>query len=160
MGGCLPLETPPEQFQVAWVSPLGQSVGAHASIQVVRVAELRKLVEARAKDETAVLRALGLLGKRQEPHSDYKITIFDVKRDWLCRPMDADEGTTEAGMAVCPAEMQHPAARTRASSYSGCGYLNGTETGERTLDIWRLEWENAVSWGFCVLPLGRFLGGA
>ncbi len=160
MGECLPLETPPEQFQVAWVSRLGQSVGAQTAIQVVRVGELRKLVDGRQKDETTILRSLGLLGKRQSVRSDYKVTIFDVKRDWLCRPMDADEGTTEGGMAVCPSDWQHAAAGTRDSSYSGCGYLRDTETQERTLDVWRLEWENAVSWGFCVLPLGRFLGGA
>lgn len=157
---CLALETPGETLQVAWVSTLGRTVGAHSGIEVVRVSELRQLVEARGRNDVAILRALGLLGARAQLRQDYKVTVFDVDRDWLCRPMDQDEGTTVAGMAVCPAEWQGPGPGTKRRAYTGCGYLADTDTGERTLDVWRLTWENAVSRGFCVLPLARFLGGA
>jgi hypothetical protein len=135
-------------------------VSAISGIQVVRVTELRKLVEERERDATAVLRALGLLGPRRTATGDYKITIFDVKRDWLCRPADADAGTTLAGVAVCPGNWQGPEPGTRGRSYSGCGYLADAGTGQRTLDVYRVSWENAVTLGFCVLPMSRFLGGA
>lgn len=157
---CGALDTPPESFQVAWVSRLGKSVSAISGIQVVRVTELRKLVDSKQRDATAILRALGLLGARGTATDAYKVTIFDVKRDWLCRPVDADAGTTLGGVAVCPGNWQGPEPGTRGRSYGGCGYLEDTATGARTLDVYRLSWENAVTWGFCVLPISRFLGGA
>ncbi|MDP2308756.1 MAG: hypothetical protein Q8P18_22230 [Pseudomonadota bacterium] len=150
----------PESLQVAWVSRLPARAGAHTALAVVRVADLRRLVEESDRDATRVLRALGLVGKRQEARGAWKVTVFDVKRDWLCRPVDGPEDATIAGVAACPADLQRSARGVRASAWSGCGYLLDTATGTRTLDVFRVEWESAVAWGFCVLPLRRFLDGA
>ena len=150
----------PDTLQVAWVSRLGARAGAHTSLVVVRVADLRRLVEANDRDATRVLRALGLVGKRAEARGAWKVTVFDVKRDWLCRPVEGPEDATITGVAACPGDVQRGAAGVRASAWSGCGYLLDTATGARTLDAFRIEWADAVAWGFCVLPLRRFLDGA
>jgi hypothetical protein len=148
----------PDTVQVAWVSPLDKRVGAESQLEVVRVTDLRKLVEAEQRDPTRVLQALGLTKK--ESKERWKVTIFDVKREWLCRPIDADPANDVAGMDVCEEKWQDPAPGTVNRSYSGCGYLLDAKDGDRTLDAYRLRWRTAVTWGFCVLPLERFLGGA
>lgn len=150
----------PDTLQVAWVSRLGARAGAHTALAVVRVADLRRLVEENERDATRVLRALGLLGKRRRARGAWKVTVFDVKRDWLCRPVSGLEDATIAGVAACSADLQRGASGVRASAWSGCGYLLDTASGARTLDVLRVEWESAVAWGFCVLPLRRFLDGA
>ncbi|MFZ5478287.1 MAG: hypothetical protein ACOZNI_16085 [Myxococcota bacterium] len=155
---CGELQTPPERFQVAWVSPVRATVGAGAALDVVRVADLRKLIEARRADPLAVLQALGLAGKRDA--REWKVTVFDVERAWLCRPVDAVAGDDVAGVRACDEGWQRPGRGTREKAWTGCGWLKDTQTGERTLDVYRLDWEAAVRWGFCVLPMGRFLGGS
>jgi hypothetical protein len=150
----------PDTLQVAWVSRLEARAGAHTPLAVVRVADLRRLVEASDRDPTRVLRALGLVGKRQEARGAWKVTVFDVKREWLCRPVEGPVDATIAGVAACPGDLQSGAPGVRGSAWSGCGYLLDTATGTRTLDVFRIEWEAAVAWGFCVLPLRRFLDGA
>jgi hypothetical protein len=143
---------------VAWVSQLARTVGAHTPIEVVRVTDLRKLVEAKNRDTTLVLQALGLAGKKA--HGDWKITVFDVKREWLCRPAEEDPGSDLSGVPVCEADWQRKGIGAKARSYSGCGYLLDTMTGGRTLDTFRVDWQAASTWGFCVMPLQRFLDGA
>lgn len=150
----------PDTLQVAWVSRLGARAGAHTALAVVRVADLRRLIESSDRDATRVLRALGLLGKRGEARGAWKVTIFDVKREWLCRPVEGPQEATIAGVAACPDDLQRGAPGIRGRAWSGCGYLLDTASGARTLDVFRIEWESAVAWGFCVLPLRRFLDGA
>lgn len=156
---CPALEAPPESFQVAWVSKLSTTVGRNTPLQVIRVGDLRKLAETYSKDPTRVLQAIGLLSKTQAMTQEWKVTVFDVKRDQLCRPVDAPEGTTNAGMAVCPADWQRPGSGTRAKSWSSCGYLLDALTGQRSVDVYRVTWANASVRGFCVLPLTRFVTG-
>lgn len=148
----------PETFQVAWVSKLGAHVGAGSAIEVVRVTELRRLVETRGRDATGVLQALGLVGKKAR--GDWKVVVFDVKREWLCRPAESVPGDDLSGVATCEAGWQRRGRGARARSYSGCGYLLDTVTQARTLDSFRVDWQTASTWGFCVLPLQRFLEGA
>lgn len=157
---CSAVADVPETLQVAWVSRIGARAGAHTPLPVVRVADLRKLVEAEGRDPTKVLRSLGLIGKRAKAHGVWKVMVFDVERASLCRPIFGDEGVDVGGVATCPAALQRPGKGVKARAYSGCGYLLDTESGERTLDTWKVEWRDAVSAGFCVLPLTRFLGGA
>ncbi|MFN7142408.1 MAG: hypothetical protein ACK4YP_01430 [Myxococcota bacterium] len=150
----------PDTLQVAWVSRLGARAGARTALHVVRVADLRRLVEAEGRDPTRVLRALGLVGKRAVARGSWKVTVFDVKREWLCRPIEGPEDATLAGVAACHAEIQRRGSGILPRSWSGCGYLLDAESGDRTLDVFRIEWQDAVAWGFCVLPLRRFLEGA
>ncbi len=158
--GCAAVSELPDTLQVAWVSRLGATAGARTALQVVRVADLRRLVEESGRDPTRVLRALGLVGKRGTAKGTWKVTVFDVKREWLCRPVEGPEDATIAGVAACPTQLQRRIFGTKARSWSGCGYLLDAATGARTLDVFRIEWQDAVAWGFCVLPLRRFLEGA
>lgn len=157
---CQALADAPETLQVAWVSRVAEGATARKALPVVRVADLRKLVEANGRDPTKVLRALGLIGKRATAKGNWKVTVFDVKREWLCRPVDGPEELTIAGVAACPASLQKRPWGTKARAWSGCGYLLDAASGARTLDVFRVEWQDAVAWGFCVLPLRRFLEGA
>lgn len=147
----------PESFQVAWVSRLGATVGARTPLLVVRVADLRTTVEAQGRDATKTLQALGMIRKKGKADAaDWKVTVFDVQRDWLCRPVEGDSG----GVSACPTDLLHKAPGIRPKAWTGCGYVLDTRTGERTVDVYRVEWRDAVAWGFCVLPLERFLKGA
>ncbi len=163
---CAAVAPVPDTLQVAWVSPLRATVGARTALQVVRVADLRKLVEARKRDPALVLQALGLVGKRGPGKRTWKVTVFDVKSTWLCRPFEQGESgagpgdSVIEGVATCPSDQQAPGRQTLPRSYSGCGYLLDTATGARTLDVFRVDWAAAITWGFCVLPLERFLEGA
>ena len=164
-GACGATTEVPESLQVAWVSRIGARAGAQTALPVVRVSDLRRLVESSNRDATTVLRALGMVGKRGQARGGWKVTIFDVKRDWLCRPVlqDSDDGpavATIVGMAACPGDLTRGAPGVRGRAWSGCGYLLDTATGKRSLDVYRVEWSTAVAWGFCVLPLQRFLDGA
>jgi hypothetical protein len=155
---CAEVAPVPDQLQVAWVSRLPARASARTRLQVVRVSDLRKLAEQRGRDTTAVLQALGLAGKRA--HGRWKVIVFDVKRDWLCRPAVGDPANDLVGLDTCEEKWQKPAPGTRDRSFTGCGYLQDTQTDARTLDVYRVEWGTAVTWGFCVLPLERFLGGS
>lgn len=157
---CKAVAEVPETLQVAWVSRIGARAGARTPLPVVRVADLRRLVEDEKRDPTQVLRALGLIGKRAQARGVWKVTVFDVERESLCRPIFGPEGVDVGGVATCPATLQRPGKGVKGRAYSGCGYLLDTETGARTLDTWKIEWRDAVSAGFCVLPLTRFLTGA
>lgn len=157
---CPVLSALPANTQVAWVSPVRKRVGLNSRISVVRTAELRALAKTRGGDPAEVLQALGLVGRRGVVRRDYKVVVFDVRAEWLCRPIEGEEGTVEAGLARCPTGWQDRPMGTRGAAWSGCGYLLDTETGVRTLDVFAVSWELASSQGFCVLPLERFLAEA
>lgn len=149
---CGPVETPPESFQVAWIAPAGRRVGADAPLTVVRSAPLQELVRAKAGDLGAVLRALGLAGPREVVDDPYQIVLFDVKREWVCRP---SEGET-AGVPRCEDTRRRDVHR---KAWTSCGYLADVTTAERTLDVFRIPWRVASADGFCLLPMMRFLAG-
>ncbi len=149
-----------DSVQVAWISPVRQTVGAKTMISVVRTADFRALVGTKDRDPTAILRAIGMLGPKQKLRKDYKITLFDVKAEWLCRPIPGAEGEVVAGLRRCEEKHQDRDASTHPKAWTDCGYLVDVLSGKRTLDIYRLEWSAAVTWGFCVMPLQRFLEGA
>ncbi len=149
-----------DTVQVAWISPLRQTVGAKTMISVVRTADFRALVGAKDRDATAILRAVGMLGPKQKVGKDYKITLFDVKAEWLCRPIPGVEGEVVGGLRRCEEKHQDRDASTHPKAWTDCGYLVDVLSGKRTLDLYRLEWSAAATWGFCVMPLQRFLEGA
>jgi hypothetical protein len=152
----------PDQLQVAWISPVGKRVGASATLEVVRVADLRAWIRDHGSEESRVLQGLGILprGGGAGADWDWKITIFDVKSEWLCRPVeDGDPGEDDGGVAICD-EGDAKRLRGHKHGYTGCGYTLDTAASTRGLDVFRVSWESASTHGFCVMPLGRFLGGA
>jgi hypothetical protein len=162
--GCEPVEPVPETLQVAWISPLNQTVRGSGYIEVVRVRDLRSWIRANSAEPTRTLQVLGMLDRdvsTREAAQDYKITIFDVQRSALCRPvLDAEAGTDQEGVAVCEEAAQGSADKHHADGFTGCGYTLDTHSSVRGLDVFRVPWAEASAWGFCVMPLERFLEGA
>ncbi len=160
---CESVASVPDSLQVAWVSRVGKQVSANAAIEVVRTGDLRAWVKAQGKDQLRLLRGLGMLSARGGGWAQqrrYKVTVFDIKPDWLCRPIsEVEPGTDSAGLPVCEPSQQRPSPGHRPG-FTGCGYGQDTQTDQRGLDVYRIRWADAASWGFCVLPLERFLDGA
>ena len=153
----------PETLQVAWISPASKSVGMNGWVEAVRVADLRAWIRAHGKDKVRLLKGLGMVrakGGKRAARKPYKVTIFDVKREWLCRPLeDTVPGTINNDVTVCE-EGQQKGLWGHKKGYTGCGYIKDTLSQERSLDVVRIRWADASSWGFCVLPLDRFIEGA
>ena len=153
----------PESLQVAWISPAGKGVRMNGWIEAVRVSELRAWIRDHDKDKVRMLKALGMVGPRAGgwvAKRSYKVTIFDVKREWLCRPIaETEPGAIRAGVTVCEEKQQKPLCGHK-KGWTGCGYAEDTQSKQRSLDVVRMRWSDASSWGFCVLPLDRFIEGA
>ncbi len=148
----------PKQIQVAWISPVGERTGSERYLEVVRLTDLRSWIRANQPDQTRLLQHLGLTGKRGgwRAQGRWKVTIFDVDSGWLCRPIQgAEPGETVSDMAVCHQRLQRGNHR-----FTGCGYTLDTANDERGIDHYRVQWQVAARWGFCVMPLERFLQGA
>lgn len=162
--GCEPVESVPESLQVAWISPVRDRARAREFIEVVRVRDLRAWIRANSSDPVRVLQVVGMLERGELSESageDYKITVFDVQREWLCRPLlSATPGEDISDIAACPASEQEAADRAHRAGFTGCGYTLDTHASIRGLDVYRLPWSDASAWGFCVMPLARFLEGA
>ena len=157
------LYAPPETFQVAWISPVGKSVWSNETIEVVPMKDLRLWVHENKATPSDVLAYLGMRSaKAKEAQAiDYKITIFDVHRDTLCRPIKgAEPGSTQSNIAVCLEKEQKPKSWAHRHGFTGCGYAVSSKTNQRSLDVYRVRWMDASTMGFCVFPLGRFLDGA
>ena len=86
---CDGVDSVSESVQVAWISPVRQRVSSDRYMEVVRLADLRAWVKKNGDDQARLLQALGLVGKRAGWRSemDWKVTIFDVRADWICRPI-------------------------------------------------------------------------
>ena len=158
---CEPVEPLPDVTQVAWISPLNDSAGANTWLEVVRVSDLRAWIHAKGKDPNAVLHAVGMAGRKETIDKEdlYKITIFDVKKEWLCRPIDGEEGVTVSGVPICENREQR-GLRGYKDGFTGCGYSLDTASSVRGLDVFRVQWSAASTLGFCTMPLERFLDGA
>jgi hypothetical protein len=125
-------------------------------MEVVRSGPLQQLVHDKGGDATAVLRGMGLVGPKGDGDGRWKVTLFDVRREWLCRPMEGGPGALTAGVAVC----DHPRrGGIHRKAWTGCGYLTDVVTRLRTLDVFRIDWPTATTEGFCLLPFARFLHG-
>lgn len=162
--GCEPVEPVPESLQVVWISPLKQTVRGDTYIEVVRVRDLRAWIRANSADPVRTLQVLGMLERtvgERDAAEDYKLTIFDVQREALCRPiLDAEAGTDREGVPICEVPEQGTSDRHHAAGFTGCGYTLDTHASVRGLDVFRVSWSDASAWGFCVMPLERFLEGA
>ncbi len=161
---CGELGTPPESVQVAWVSNLPKQVGANATLEVVRLSDLRAWMDANDVDDSSdalrMLQGLGMAGRKADIAREAKVTIFDVKREWLCRPLlDGVPGEEVAGVATCD-EPDQKKLSGHGKGFTGCGYSLDTAASTRGLDVYRITWESASAWGFCTMPLERFLDGS
>lgn len=150
----------PDALQVAWISPLEKKARGSTALEVVRVTDLRAWIREQGPDEARLLQGLGLAPRTggAPVDWDWKITLFDVRADWMCRPIeDAPGGEDRGGVVACE---EPDAGRIRAHryGYTGCGYTLDTGASTRGLDVFRISWESASSQGFCVMPLSRFLG--
>ena len=159
-GACGDLGPVPDAVQVAWVSPLTKTVGAGSWLDVVRVADLRSYLSGKGVTPLRLLQALGVVngkGRGRAAKKSYKVTIFDVRSTWLCRPLRSGAADkVVSGVAICAPRQQEGTRR----SFTGCGYTRDTVTGGRGLDTFKVRWRDASSGGFCVLPLERFAKGA
>lgn len=159
---CQDVATVPSSLQVAWLAPLGRRVGASASLEVVRVSDLRAAAHG-ITDPVRLLQVVGMLSRRPtngQQDASWQVVIFDVDADWLCRPIeDAAPGELQAGVPVCGEDESSPAKGHR-KGWTGCGYSLDTGASTRGLDVFRVDWETASRRGFCLMPLQRFLEGA
>lgn len=154
---CEPVREVPEALQVAWVSKVPATAGDNTWLEVVQLGDLRGSIERSGRDGATVLRTLGLLGRTQRLRAAYKVTVFEVARTALCRPMDGTPGELVAGVPICDTPEQRQGAGVRPVAYSGCGYGTDVGAGVRGLDVFRIRWADAVTKGFCVLPWERML---
>ncbi|MEC7946763.1 MAG: hypothetical protein VX265_04285, partial [Myxococcota bacterium] len=137
----------PDTVQVAWVSPMEKKARANTPLEVVRVKDLRAWARTHGADDARLLHGLGLVPRGGGGAADWewKITIFDVRASWMCRPLeDAVGGEDQGGVVACEAP---DAGRLRAHrhGYTGCGYTLDTAASTRGLDVFRISWESASS---------------
>jgi len=153
---CASLQPPPAHLQVAWVSPVRKRVWGRSTLSVVRVSELRTFVQADGADQARTLQAIGAIGRRGRVRKRYKVTLFDVSADQLCRPVEHTiEGEDSDGLPACGGSRQ-----SGVRHDTGCGTTLDTAVDAPGFDLYRVLWRDAARNGFCVMPLERFLAGA
>ncbi len=149
-----PWPAPEQALSVAWVSPLRDRAGNNRWLTLTPTAELRAYGRGEAKGSVArVLQHLGARKRSKEPRRAYKVVVFDVPVDALCRPLGDHDGGAELvdGVRACVAQ----ATRLR-EAHDGCGRLVD-HGGGATTPVFRARWRDVVGNGFCVLPAERFL---
>ncbi len=162
---CTDLESLPEAIQVAWISPVRQRVRANEMVEVVHLQTLQDWLNSEGDDPKRLLHQMGMLSDRSKKSidtTDYKITIFDVDTRGLCRPIAQNEENFQTeinGISSCSSK-QSQASRLSRYGFTGCGYTMNTSNNQRGFDVYRISWETASTYGFCVFPLDRFLQGA
>ncbi len=146
------LPEPATSLSVAWVAPRGRRVGRRTWLTVVPTVDLMAFAK---RENATVGRLLEHLGQRRsgrrEPRRSYKVLVFDVTRDMLCRPLDAEPASMVGGVPVCELSDKHFRDTDR------CGWLVDTRTRRRSLPALRAQWGDLVRAGFCVLPAERFV---
>lgn len=146
------LPVPAETLSVAWVSRLRRQAGARAWLSVVPTTELRAGIGG-DKRLARMLQRLGLRRSDRDPRRRYKVVVFDVPRDMLCRPIaDADFGEVIDGVGVCDDGRPDPRRGT-----AGCGTTEDLGSDAPGLPLYRAQWSELARNGFCVLPAERFL---
>lgn len=148
-----PLER--ETLSVAWVSPLQGRVFGNQWITVVPTADLQAWVRDQQADLGRLLQGLGLKKRYSAPAMHWKVTIFEVSPDDLCRPVEhGAPGDRLAGHVICS-----KGSKGVSGAYDGCGYTTDRADDTRGVDVFSLRWRDAAAAGFCVLPAERFLLG-
>lgn len=152
---CSGLEPLEGQTQVVWVSPTHESADSRRYLEVVELSDLQEWIGRSRPDKVRVLERLGLVpqGGGLRSNLEWKVTIFDVVPDDLCRPVrGALPGASVQGVAACEEDLQRGGPR-----FTGCGYTLDTATDSKGFDAFRVRWMEASKWGFCVMPLERLL---
>ena len=149
-----------QSLQVAWISPTDKQVWDGTYMEVVRTGDLRTWLDRNGRDTLRLLRGLGMVkgtkGEKKAKQS-WKITLFDVRSNVLCRPIeDGVPGEDKGGIPICE-ESEQSWKWGYSKGFTGCGYIKDTQANVRGLDVYRVRWADASAWGFCVLPLERFL---
>lgn len=145
------LPEPDSHLSVAWIAPRSRRVTNRSWLTVMPTVDLLAFVEI---EEPTVGRLLEFVGQRRggrkEPRRQYKVVIFDVARDSLCRPVDtSDERVT--GVEVCEPKTRH------FRHTDGCGFILDRADRRVGPPAFRARWADLVRAGFCVLPAERFL---
>lgn len=154
-GACGDAPPVPDTLAVAWVSPLGKHVSGASWLPLVTTADLRAFAaKNEADDYVRTLQWLGLRSSARPPQRRYKVVVFDVSRESLCRPVGAGE---PSGDEVRRCEDERAAPR---AAHDGCGYLTDLRTETPSAPVFSARWEDVSADGFCVLPLERFLEAA
>ncbi|MCP4805885.1 MAG: hypothetical protein GY913_03590 [Proteobacteria bacterium] len=141
------LSPPDAHVQAAWISPVRRRIRPNQPVEVVLVDDLRGFIDDDKADQTRVLQALGFVGRRAGWRANrlYKVTVFEVAGEELCRPIQGLEpGAVITGARVCE--------RSRS-----CGTSTDTLTGEPGLAVYEVPWRDAARWGFCVAPLELYV---
>ena len=143
---------PPDHVSVAWVAPVGDDVWFNGQIDVVRTTDLAEFLGREESPNVGrMLQLLGLKKSNKDPWRRYMVTIFDVPAYTLCRPVVSDEQGTIGGLITC----EKPGRTSKRKM--PCGYAVDRATGSRTVDRYRIRWNDAAKNGFCVLPATRYL---
>ena len=143
---------PPDHVSMAWIAPVGDDVWFNGQIDVVRTSELAEhLVREENPNVGRLLQILGLKKTNKDPWRRYMVTIFDVPAHTLCRTVVSDEQETVGGLLTC----DKPGRISKRKM--PCGYAVDRATGARTVDRYRIHWNDAAKNGFCVLPATRYL---
>jgi len=156
-GSCAELHSPSSELKVVWISPVPQRVTGGARLQVVALEDLEAWSERAGASPTRLLQGMGLVNRRargRRARRPYKATVFEVRREWLCRPIAiAEAGTSQAGVPVCA----EAPSRRLGRGPSTCGYTVDALGQARGLDVYRIRWRDAASGGFCVYSLDKLL---
>lgn len=147
------LTTPRETLSVAWISPVRRHVHARTTIAVVPTTALRTWVGGETPTVGRMLQRVGLRADDSEPWRRYKVVVFDVSRETLCRAVDLFSGAEHvAGVPICA-----PDQGKAVPHDSGCGFVLDGADGQQSFEVFRIRWRDAVRGGFCVLPAERFV---
>lgn len=145
-----------ERLSVAWVSPAGRQVWHHTSLEVVPTTELQAWLKEHGPTVPRMLQGLGLRRSHKQPVRRWKVTIFEVDADTLCRPLAGYEaGEIVAGHPVCKRED-----RGVRGDLEGCGVTLDAHAQQAAMSMFTIKWRDAAAAGFCVLPADRFVRGS
>lgn len=141
----------PDHLSVVWVAPRSRRVRSGSWLTVVPTLDVMDFAR---EEEPTVGRLLEHLGQRRsgrrEPRRAYKVMVFDVAPDSLCRPIDGLDARV-VGVDVCEFKTRH------FKGTDGCGFTVDTGTRRVGPPAFRARWADLVKAGFCLLPAERFL---
>lgn len=140
-----------DHLSVVWVAPRSRRVRNRSWLTVVPTLDVMDFAR---EEEPSVGRLLEFLGMRRagrrEPRRPYKVLVFDVASDFLCRPVDTLEGRV-GGVDVCEVQSRH------FKHTDGCGFIDDRANRGGGPPAFRARWADLVQAGFCLLPAERFL---
>jgi len=147
-------DPPPPHLSVAWISPLGRHTRANKLVDVVSTRALTTWASEHPKATPGdLLRLVDQRDKKKEPRRRYKVVIFEVASNALCRPIqEMEEGQVFAGLPACPG-----GSKSRGQHYPLCGYTTDRNTNHAGPEVFQARWKDLAARGFCVLPIERFL---